>query len=317
MEPEPVPYDLDDLTPYKTSPDVIRYFCVSCSAHLFWVRHKDGGDSWDVATGALHKTDGVVNIGYHIWVGDTLDGGLADQLRTIDGKELPRYKEERESEELPVGWRAPSITGKQIDAKEDDQLRGFCHCGTIGFAITRPSESSALPSSSYPDLLCAYDVSHLTKIANSHDEKWWLRPAGSLTPTKYLAGHCMCGTCRRSSGFEIQSWVFIPLENIVNPVSNMPLCLETEEERPQGLKQYISSPGKYREFCGTCGAMAFAWQADVPDLVSVSVGLLDEKDSGARAENWLEWHKRRISFEEKAISRAVAKGLEAGLMKSI
>jgi len=312
-EPEPSPYALDDLKTYNTSPDVTRYFCASCSAHLFWIHHKDSGDSWAVSVGALHKTEGVVKIGYHIWVGDTLDGGLADHLRAIDGKEIPRYKGDMGSDQLPEGWRAPSIAGAQDDAKEDDQLRGFCLCRTIEFAITRPSESSTLLSSSYPDLLCAYDVSHLSKIANTRDEKWWLRPTGSSTPTKYLAGYCMCATCRLSSGFEIQSWAFIPLINIVKPGTTTPLCLEIEEERPQGLKQYISSPGRYRESCGTCGATIFMWQAGVPDLVWVSVGLLDEKVSGARAENWLEWHKARVGFREKALSRAVAKGLELGL----
>ncbi|KDR80158.1 hypothetical protein GALMADRAFT_242419 [Galerina marginata CBS 339.88] len=314
-----IPFHLGDLTSYRTSPDVTRYFCTSCSAHLFCVDHiAPGEDAWAVAAGALERTEGIVKIGYHIWVGDTLDGGLAEQLRAIDGVQLTRYKESKGSEELPVGWVAQSILdlrkgGAETGSANEEQLQAHCHCGAVTFAITRPSDASREPTSAYPDLLCPYDVSHLSKIANSQDEKWWLRPPHSVTPTKYLAGHCMCRSCRLNSGFEVQSWAYIPLGNIVAPHTDVPICLEDESQRPSGLKQYISSPGKYREFCGTCGASAFWWQAGVPDLVSVSVGLFDENNDGARAERWLEWHKARVSFQEKALSRGMAKGLEDGL----
>ncbi|KAF8882516.1 Mss4-like protein [Gymnopilus junonius] len=305
------PLDLNDLIAYKTSKDVTRYFCSSCSAHLFWVHHQPDGDHWAVAVGALERTEGIVKIGYHIWVGDTLDGGMADHLRSIEGVPLKRYKEALGSEELPLGWKDKSI----LEKKQPDQnkLQAHCHCGKITFDITRPTEASTEPSSPYPDLLCPYDVTHLSKITNPHDEKWWLRPTNSPLPTKYVAGHCMCPFCRRSSGFEVQSWAYIPLVNIVEPGSGMPICLEEESKRPKGLKQYISSPGIYREFCETCGASAFWWRADVLDLVAVSVGLVDEASVGARAEDWLEWQKNRVSYIERAVSRSLGKALEDGL----
>ena len=33
--PAETPYELGDLTAYKSSPNVTRYFCNSCSAHIF------------------------------------------------------------------------------------------------------------------------------------------------------------------------------------------------------------------------------------------------------------------------------------------
>ncbi len=46
-----------------------------------------------------------------------------------------------------------------------------------------------------------------------------------------------------------------------------------------------------------------------PDLFHVSVGLLDEKTEGARADGWLEWHRERFSYGGKALDTAVAQSL--------
>jgi len=312
------PFNLGELTAYKSSHVATRYFCSSCSAHLFWVRH-DGGEEgagfhWAVAVGSLARVARISRIAYHIWVGDTLDGGLADHLRSVDGVQLRRYGEGMKSVELPYAWKDGGLmTSARAPASSTDTLKGYCHCGAVKFAITRPSEASVDPTSPYPDLLHSHLYSHLSKISNPKDEKWWLRPANSSSPTKYLAGHCVCNVCRLNSGFEIQSWAFIPLANIVQGDSNEPLILEDGGSRPRKLKQYITSTGNYREFCGTCGATAFSWQAAVPDLISVSFGLFDERDHGARAEDWFEWHTERVSFQESALDPALAKGLQDGL----
>jgi len=311
------PYELGDLTAYKSSPNVTRYFCKSCSAHIFWVLHKSDGDIWTVTVGMLDRIAGIVKPGHHEWVGDTVDGGLADQLRVVDGLKLPRYKERQGTEELPFPWRAPEYAPSNPDkvgeSQADERLEGFCHCGAISFEITRPSEASSSPMAAYPDLIYPYGGTRLSKINNINDDKWWLRPFSSSHPTKYLAGHCMCTFCRFTGGCEIQSWAFIPLANIVQPKTTTPLCFEHESKRPRGLKQYLASPGEYTEFCGVCGATAFSWQAGTTDLVHVAVGLLKETKEGARAEGWLEWHTKRVSYVERALDTAVARGLEEGL----
>jgi hypothetical protein len=85
------------------------------------------------------------------------------------------------------------------------------------------------------------------------------------------------------------------------------LELTHEPDRPACLKQYLSSPGKYREFCGTCGATCFWWHVGRQDVIDISVELLDERCDGLRAEDWLKWYKKRISFIEMAkLSREVA-----------
>jgi hypothetical protein len=59
-----------------------------------------------------------------------------------------------------------------------------------------------------------------------------------------------------------------------------------------------------------------------PDIIDVSVGLLDAPE-GARAENWLEWWKDRVSFVEDAGNGRLgdvalrAEGLIDGLRKGL
>jgi len=300
--------ELDNLTRYHTSNQATRYFCTICGAHLWW-RFEGENPYWCIAIGALEQTKGVVKIGYHGYMGDTLDGGLADHLRQIGGFSLPRYRDGKGSQELPVGWQ-------DIEKNNENRLKVYCHCKAIELSISRPTPESAEPYSPYPDLLMPYDVTHLSKIHNSNDEKWWLRPAGAEAPTKYLAGHCACTSCRTTSGFEIQSWAFIPRGNIINRQTSVPVELKDMKLRPQNLKQYVSSPGRYREFCQTCGATVFWWSEGRPDILDLSVGLVDQEIDGARAENWLDWHRDRVSFSEEALSRETIDGLTAGLKQS-
>lgn len=78
------------------------------------------------------------------------------------------------------------------------------------------------------------------------------------------------------------------------------------------LKRYENVEGIWRDFCGTCGATCF-WHSDErPDLIDVSVGLL-EADTGARAEDWLDWCTERVSFEEHAQNRSLVSNLRKGL----
>ena len=85
-------------------------------------------------------------------------------------------------------------------------------------------------------------------------------------------------------------------------------------EKMHDLAEYRSSEGVRRYFCSKCSATVF-WCCDVrPDLIDVSVGLLDAEE-GARAESWLEWRTDRISFDEDAPNRALVQSLKSGLKK--
>lgn len=87
---------------------------------------------------------------------------------------------------------------------------------------------------------------------------------------------------------------------------------EVMDYKTGSLTRYNSSEGVYREFCSVCGATIF-WHCDErPLLIDVSVGILDPEE-GARAENWLEWNKKRVSFRELCLSESLVAGLEAGM----
>ncbi|KAF8875406.1 Mss4-like protein, partial [Gymnopilus junonius] len=317
----PVNLDTTDLTGYCVSFSSIHYFCPNCSARMFLRKGNGRGVEWLLAGGLLESTEGIIEWKGHVNLADTMDGGLADHIRTVKGKTLNRYAHDEHSEELPVAWRSKELKSRE-EAMTDDKLHAHCHCGAIRVYITRPNRMSATMQAPYPPLLHPLH-SRLSRLHNPKDEKWWLCPsmrmteAGDLvkmdshdadftTPSrssKYLAGHCVCLQCRLASGFDVQTYAFIPRANIFEEGSNdhHPIEFLVEEYRPQGLQQYCPSPGIYREFCATCGATAFYWQIGHPDVVNVSTGLLDEQDDGVRAEEWLSWVNNRVAFMEEGL----------------
>jgi hypothetical protein len=153
----------------------------------------------------------------------------------------------------------------------------------------------------------------MTLPSTPNDNNQPSNPEQAPKPTlKYLSGTCACHPCRLTSGFEIQTWAFIPRRNILISSSSSssqdqphhhhkPLDFSTLDRADphQKLKAYESSPGRIREFCSVCGATVFWHDHFRPDLIDVSVGLLRAPE-GARAESWLEWWTGRVSFSEDA-----------------
>jgi hypothetical protein len=80
------------------------------------------------------------------------------------------------------------------------------------------------------------------------------------------------------------------------------------------MQRYASSKDIYRDFCKVCGATVFSNDKERPDLVSVSVGLLDPEE-GARVEKWLVWCTERVGFNEMAISKGLVESLKEGLKR--
>lgn len=319
----------------------VRYFCTRCSCHVFIQR--DTG--WSVATGTIVSEPGELGARFvrHRNVADAGDGGLAPFLKAIDSIELSSDMPMPSSPQTHA--RTPSATGI---------LPASCACKAVSLLINRPDASSLLPHSHFPDLMVAYrDASP----ANASDVKWWLCPRSTTdhaepvdiaNATGYLAGTCACQTCRLVSGFEIQSWAFIPEGNIrircaAPPAADTATDVSSTEDfqplatffadplhsqRIGNLGSYVSSPGATRNFCAHCGATIF-WRGrhGGPSLIDVSAGLL-RAESGARAEaeGWLQWWKGRVSFAEEAslgregaaARRAVAlvKGLEDGMREN-
>ena len=263
--------------------------------------HNKSKDAWAVCSGLVEQSGDVSQIRHHEFVADTIDGGLATYLTNVGGHTVPAFAQGPDEQPMPS---VPKLAkpGARLRVNANDKLRAGCHCGGVEFLVTPPSQRSRYLSSPWPDLLVPY---HSHSSENLQDVKWWLRAEG----TKYLAGLCACRSCRLAAGFPIQSWSFIPKTNLIMP-DGTPMEFDI-----LGLQQYESSPGIFREFCRTCGATVF-WHANRrPELIDVSVGLL-RADSGARAEDWLEWAKGRISFIEDAHDQELVSGLLAGMQET-
>ncbi|KPM41034.1 hypothetical protein AK830_g5541 [Neonectria ditissima] len=278
------------LNAYCPTGTSTRYFCATCGCHLFQARQIDGKSlEWGAATGAVTcistPSSSPGHYASHQHVSDTGDGGLSVWMKDWTGH--------FEAETAKIS-ASPSIESA------NPFLEASCSCGNVAFHITRPNNDSRRPRRNFPDLMFPDKTTDEHIKQNPGDEKWWIRDNGN----KYLTGTCACRSCHLISGFEVQTWAFIPSANIFFHVlqqggakSIVPLDFVT---LPSGiLTSYSSSPNVRREFCGTCGATVF-WHEEYPDdVIDVSVGLL-RAPGGARAENWLEWWQERVSFTEEA-----------------
>lgn len=275
---------------YRT-PVQIRFFCGDCGCSMYQTHEKS--ETIELCTGVLESA-GFVEMNEHMFVADTIDGGLSAWIRAPIWDGAPN-----ERNYLSDASRVKPPDTLQGSSKVTDHLRGYCHCGGVQFTISRPNEISGIKNVPWPDLMMPY---HSKPSENTGDEKWWLRANG----TKYLAGTCACNSCRLGSGYDIQTWAFVPKANI-NLLNGDGLNYAMGTLRPNE-----SSSGVYREFCRICGATVF-WHSDHrPDIVDVSVGLLDS-ERGARAEDWLEWWTERVSFEELAQNAKYIALLSRGL----
>jgi hypothetical protein len=252
-----------------------------------------------VSSGVLEKVEGVVKVGFHSFVEDTLDGGIADHYRTVDGVDLPRYKLGKdEGEAIPSEWKAPKVLKAQETRLGDEEtLSAHCHCKAISLTLTG-----------------------VTKISDP-DLEWWLVPAkNEQSHVRYLGLQCVCNSCRLTSGSLIQSWVYLPRANVIDTHTSLPVVLELKEgeSRTAGLSQYESSPGVYRESCATCGAKVFYWATGRKagaEVLDVSAGLIDQEQEGARADRWFGWSSI-LSAPDDAIDTSVPVSLEDGMKAS-
>ncbi|KAH6914686.1 DUF636 domain-containing protein [Coprinopsis sp. MPI-PUGE-AT-0042] len=280
---------LENLVAFESSSFATRYFCKTCSAHLFFHTNRSGGH-WAVVPGALEKVDGIVTYTDHIFVGDTLDGGIADHFRRFGDRILPRYMiRSTGSDEVPVGWKDPTAT----NVTETQKLPFYCACKAIQFYLTRP-----------------------TKLIDDPQVYWLVPGSTPEDPIRFNSAHCLCNSCRLTGGNLIQSWAVVSNEHLFDAATDAPLDLADPKKRPKGLKQYEATPGKHRESCGTCGATVFWWremkEGEHPHT-DVAVALVDQVAAGgARAEGWLSWYPAVI-HKDFSLSSEIAKGLADGV----
>lgn len=72
---------------------------------------------------------------------------------------------------------------------------------------------------------------------------------------------CHCTQCRRSNGGAFNVAVVVRSEQV------------TFHQREQ-LREYESSPGKLRAFCGVCGSPVYSRRPDTPEMLRLRGGLI-------------------------------------------
>ncbi|KAH7150686.1 Mss4-like protein [Fusarium sp. MPI-SDFR-AT-0072] len=275
--PTEKPNSFDSLSVFDGVDGSSRYFCSTCGCHIFQsLKGGDGELSWGVATGVIICSDDSnerVRYAVHQKVEDTADDGASIWIPL---EEQQRYSVHSHSDSL--------LQTTYLDA--------LCACEAIHLRITRPNTASYLPHRNYTDLMHPHCSTEESITSNPSDEKWWVQG------DKYLAGTCACESCRLASGFEIQTWAFIPRANIsifAPDSSRTEVPLDFESLPTGALRSYQSSQGVVRHFCGGCGATVFWRGVSDPSVVDVSVGLF-RADEGARAENWVHWFTGRTAY---------------------
>lgn len=115
----------------------------------------------------------------------------------------------------------------------------------------------------------------------------------SITGKLGPAGYCHCKQCQRASGSAFAANA---------PVRARYFTLRSGAEL---VREYESSPGKYRAFCGRCGFPLYSRRDSEPELRRIRLGTLDG-DPGRRplAHVWVSakapWHEITDSLAQLA-----------------
>lgn len=89
-------------------------------------------------------------------------------------------------------------------------------------------------------------------------------------------GHCHCRSCRKASGsaFGANAGVDRAAFRLLSGADT--------------LREFESSPGKFRAFCSRCGSPIYAYLTKSPDVLRVRLGSLDTPlDARARAHTFV------------------------------
>jgi hypothetical protein len=295
------PSNLDGMTSYKVSADAegSRYFCTNCGTQM--CDGSDGDDKmWCISTGVVDKSDEVFEFKHHIFVTSTKDGGFSDFVPRINDRVLKCWEGHQEdSLELGADWK--SSTRKETTSTSDGRLHAHCHCGGVSFYLHRPAYDGPAFEVDFPGVPLPGPEPR-DRAKEFEQGNWWI----ATDRSKFSTGNCVCRSCRLGAGSDAVQWSFVPTLAIsLADGSHFSPVFGT-------LKEYNSSDAKWRRFCGTCGAAIF-WHDvnDRPKMIDVAVGILDA-ESGARAEDWLEWRTAKLSGQDSALNQSLAEALKDG-----
>ncbi|TLD30902.1 hypothetical protein PspLS_01833 [Pyricularia sp. CBS 133598] len=278
--PWPVEPDLSRLRQYDMSPRISTFSCGECGSTLFC---QVVGLEWTyVILGVVDADDRaavVAKYGYHMWVGDTLDGGASGWIESnaVGGEGIKRWREHR-GEELERVWGWDFATAQKRGSTVPEKNLIGCHCGGV--------------------------VLVLRSATDLKDERGPVPECVQRGTLRYRAGICACDSCRRASGAEVTPWATVPLSHIeatgaaAFPATIHGLRDAVDEGRFGSLTYFKSSENVERYRCGVCSAGVFWAVHDQPDTICVAVGVL-QGEGGARKEGLLAWDfKSGVLFKE-------------------
>lgn len=275
--------DVSKLSTYLFSERISVHFCPTCSTPMFFGHPGDYSAPYGLFTGTLQNDPGnLVVFKYHMFVGDTKDGGASSWMKRVhtDGSPAKRYKEHmekkegREIEKVPADWPpSSSLTGYK--KKLEDAIPIRCKCKGVDLVLNRAK---------YED-----------------DSRWFFdRHSG-----KYVAGLCVCDSCRLFAGIDAFPWTFAELSHISFPegkalpkdMAGLKELVDAGEPALGTLKRYESSSGVHRYFCSNCSATIFFFEDKRPAVVDIAIGALEASD-GARAEGFLAWRFSKVTYAQ-------------------
>jgi len=85
---------------------------------------------------------------------------------------------------------------------------------------------------------------------------------GELGGSLGLVTLCHCGKCRKATGFAAA----------VAPARASGFVVTQGRDL---IREYESSPGKFRALCGVCGSPVYSRRASLPDALRLRLGVLD------------------------------------------
>ncbi|ETS74453.1 hypothetical protein PFICI_14319 [Pestalotiopsis fici W106-1] len=276
----PLP-DVSKWTSYNSSASLTRVFCPRCGCSVLC--HGSTG-AWFLCGGVLEGPIQGIQDRQALFANDSKDGGGYIWLPEKNGvgNVIQHHGDQRGSEMVDVeamrrNFAAEMTTSSTQEPGQDDTLQASCHCGAFQCHITKPDPETPGPMTGRG--------------------KWWL----AEDSRRYWAGLDACRSCRKVTGYEVNSWAYIPAFNFRNP-DGTPLDPATHP----ALHHYSSSPGVHRDFCATCGASVFfRRESRDPQVWDIGAGLL--RGRGARAEDWLQWNT--LDFAEFALDPEFVSGI--------
>jgi len=101
-------------------------------------------------------------------------------------------------------------------------------------------------------------------------------------------GHCHCRSCQKASGSAYAANA---------PVRRADFHLRSGEAE---LREFESSPGKLRVFCGRCGSPLYAYLRASDDILRIRLGTLDTPfEAQPKAHTWVSQRAPWEAMEDK------------------